>query len=115
MDTSTWRRGRRAEIDTLRRGRVGIEPNRRPCEQLPEILHATGDIAANIVGVVLLHRRRPKHAARQHAIAKAWRETLDLLLDPLGHVECRAVRNMAVGPGGVLALGRAGRVEQAGL
>ena len=43
---------------------------------------------------------------------KPGREALDLRLDRVGQVAAPAVRDVAVRPGGVLPLGRAGRVEQ---
>ena len=55
---------------------------------------------------------RRRHRAREDEVAEARGEALDLRLDRVGHVAAPAVRDVAVRPGGVLALRRAGRVEQ---
>jgi hypothetical protein len=72
-------------------------------------------VASDQVWVVALERGRIEHAAREDAIAKTWGEAFHLLLDSLAHVDCGSVRDVAVGPGGVVAFGSAGGIEQAGL
>src|SRR4029079_16815578 len=67
------------------------------------------------VRVVRLELRGAKRRAGDDPVAEARREALDLLFDPLRHVERRAVRNVAVRPRGLLSLGRAARVEEARL
>src|SRR5206468_11565941 len=53
------------------------------------------------------------HVPREHALAEARCEALELRLDALGHVDGRAVRHVAVGPDRVLARGRARLIEEA--
>src|SRR5262249_6547984 len=103
MHTPARRRGRRADVDTLRGCLVGVEAGDRPRVKLEEILHAAVDVAADVVGIIRLHRRRPKRTAGQDAVAEAWGKALDLSLDRRGHIYIRAVRHMAVSPGGMLA------------
>ena len=61
------------------------------------------DVAADVVRVVRLHRGRPVRRAGQDPVAEPGREALDLGLDPVGHVDRRAGRDVAVRPGGRLA------------
>src|SRR4051794_1740292 len=107
MHTAARRRGRRADIDAMRRRLVGIQAGDWPGVKLEEILYATIDVAADIVGIVGLHRRRPERAARQDSVAEAWCIALDLRLDPRSHIHIRAMRHVAVGPDRVLAGGSA--------
>src|SRR5581483_10265683 len=86
-----------------------------PPEDLLRVVRPAADVTADIVGVVLLEPGRTRHMASQHAILEAWCEALDLALDPVQHVHSRSIGNMAVGPGGMLALRCAPAVEQAGL
>src|SRR5690606_27069150 len=76
---------------------------------------AGGEVAADEVGVVALEIRRREAVAADDAVAEPGREALDLGLDALGGVLGRAVGHVAVGPDGVEAGRRAGRVEEAGL
>lgn len=72
-----------------------------------------GDVASDVVGVTRLQRSRTVDAFGENAVAKPGCEALDLRFDPVGHVDGRAVRDVAVRPPGVLAVGCARRVEQA--
>ena len=54
-------------------------------------------------------------AAGEDDVAEAGGEALDLGFDDVGAVDGGAVGDVAVGPGGVLAFGGAGGVEEAGL
>src|SRR5262249_5830873 len=101
---------RRADVETAYRRRVGEA--RRPEEQLTEIVDAAADVPADQVRVMALDIGRPQDGSREHAIAEAWREPFDLLLDPRQHVLSRPVRHVAVGPRGLPICGRARRVEQ---
>jgi hypothetical protein len=47
-----------------------------------------------MLGIVGLERRRRDRMTRKNDVAKAWRETLDLMLDPVGHVDVRRMRDM---------------------
>src|SRR5690606_4115034 len=70
---------------------------------------------ADEVWIVALEVRRREAVAGDDAVAEPGREALDLGLDALGGVLRRAVGHVAVGPDGVEAGRRAGRVEEAGL
>ena len=72
-----------------------------------------GDVASDVVGVARLQRGRTVDAFGENAVAKPGGEAFDLRFDPVGHVDGRAVRDVAVRPPGVLAVGCARRVEQA--
>ena len=56
-----------------------------------------------------------EYLPRQHAIAEAGSEALNLRFDARQHVERGAVGNVAVSPGNMPAFGCASRVEQAWL
>src|ERR671912_2447918 len=71
-----------------------------------------GGSPAEEVGFARPKAGRPQHAPLEHEPTKAGSEALDLRLDRLRHVALPAVRDMAVGPRGVLPLGRARRVEE---
>src|SRR5262249_4481506 len=55
MDATPRRRRRGADVEPLDRRRIGIWLNGRACEELPDVLQASVDVAADIVGVVVLH------------------------------------------------------------
>src|SRR5689334_17657852 len=65
---------------------------------LREICRSARDVTAHIVVVALLHVRRIHHAPRDDAIAKARRESLDLILDSLRHVDAGTMRYMRIRP-----------------
>ena len=60
-----------------------------------------------------LELRGAERRAGDDPVAESGREALDLRLDPLGHVARPAVRDVAVRPRRLLALGHATRVEEA--
>jgi hypothetical protein len=72
-----------------------------------------GDVPADQVRVRLLHCSRVMCLAREDPFAEAGRESLDLSLDCPANVDGRAVRDVTVGPGRVLADRRASVVEEA--
>src|SRR5437762_9303033 len=109
-----WGR-RRADEDAGVRGRVRIAADRRPGPELAEILEAAEDVAADEVRIVVLDLGRSPGRNRQDPVPGARGEALDLAQDRLGHVDPRAVRDVTVGPDGVLALRRARWIEQRGL
>ena len=83
-----------------------------PCEELAQVLDPAVDVAADVIGVVLLERRWCHDVAGQDAVAKAGSKTLDLGLDAGCHVVRRPMGHVAVGPGGV-STGRSARwIEQ---
>ena len=53
--------------------------------------------------------------AGENAVPEAGCEALDLIFESLGHVNSRSIRNVTVGPYGVLSDGGAGCVEETGL
>ena len=107
------RRRGRAEEDARQRRRVRRDSRDGTGEELRQGRRAAVDVAADVVRVVALHRRRAERRAREDPLAEAGREALDLRLDPLRHVDARAVRDVAVRPGRVPPGRRARRVEEA--
>src|SRR5579864_3578681 len=55
---------------------------------------------------------RREYRPGRNAIAKAGSKSLNLPLDGCGHISGITVRNMTISPGSVLALWRAGGVEE---
>ena len=49
---------------------------------------------------------------REDAVAKPWREALDLGFDTLGHIDCRSVGHVTVSPGNVFSFRRARLVKE---
>ena len=92
-------------------GRLNELDNRAE-EELSEVHQPAVDVAADEVAVSPLDIRGAERAPREDQIAEARSEALDLRLHPLGHVLRRAVRDMAVGPGGVLPGGSTRVVEE---
>ena len=80
-------------------------------KELPPVADAAVDVAADVVGVVRLHRRGVLRRPGEDAVAEPGREPLDLGLDRGGHVDGRAVGHVAVRPRDVLALRGARRVR----
>ena len=72
-------------------------------QELAHVLDAAVDVAADVVGVVRLHRARAVHGSGQDEVPEARRIPLDLRLDRLGRVPGPAVGDVAVRPGDVLA------------
>src|SRR5213078_3696090 len=104
-----------AEINTVNRGRIRTKARDRSREQLRDILRAAVDVAADEIGIMPLKIGGKPYLSRQDALAKTGRETLDLILDPLRHVDFAAVGNMTISPRGMLT-GRGARcIEQARL
>src|ERR1017187_3377444 len=105
--------GRRAEIDIA--GRGCILPPCRAKQELPQIHRSSADVSAYKISVHAFQRCRSEHPPRQNAIAESRRETLDLRLQAVQHVELRTVGHMAISPCGMFPLRSARRVEQTGL
>src|SRR5215218_2535946 len=110
--SARWRRGR-TYVQSLCRGGVRVDTNHRPGQKLTEVHVAAAYVAADEVGVLPFEIRRPGDALRENTVSETGGETFYLRLDPLGHVEGRAVWDVAVGPYGILALGGARLVEEA--
>lgn len=84
-------------------------------EELTKVEDATGNVAADEVGVHGLKVRGSENAASENAIAKTRGEALDLRFEGVEHVHGGAVGNVAVGPGGVLPSRGARGIEETGL
>src|SRR6185369_2492762 len=113
VDAGARRRRARAEVETRVRRGVRDETRDRTREDLAEVVGASGDVAADVVLVVPFEIGGSEDAAREDPLAEARREALDLRFDAIGHVVRAAVRDVAVGPAGLLAVGRARAVEEA--
>src|SRR5215207_5981372 len=112
MHASARRRRGRTYVQSLCRGGVRVETDHRPGQKLTEV-HVPAAYVADEVGVLPFEIRRPGDALRKNTVPETGGETFYLRLDPLRHVEGRAVRDVAVRPHGVLALRSAGGVEEA--
>src|SRR5215217_7957964 len=113
MHTPTWWRRCGADVEAAGRGRVRVDPQHGPGEELLEVHVPSVDIAADEVGVPPFEIHRPRDALRKNTVPETGGETFYLRLDPLRHVEGRAVWDVAVRPYGMLAFGGARLVEEA--
>src|SRR5215213_10039142 len=113
MHASARRRRGRTYVQSLCRGGVRVETDHRPGQKLTEVHVPASYVAADEVGVLPFEIRRPGDALRKNTVPETGGETFYLRLDPLCHVEGRAVWDVAVGPDGVLAFGGARLVEEA--
>ena len=80
---------------------------------MAQVVCAAAYVAAYHVRIVAFNLARIKGMARQYQVAKARSKSFYLPLYPLGHINGRAMRDVAVGPAGMLSLGRARVVEKA--
>ena len=106
-------RRRRAQVEAVDRRAPGVETEAGAGNELAEVGDAAGDVAADVVGVMVLESGRGEFVAGEDTITEAGRDPLDLSFDAAGHVDRRTVGHVAVGPHRVGALGRPGRVETA--
>ncbi len=112
--TAPPRRGRGgAQVEARRGGRVRVRAYHRPGEELAHVHVPAVYVTPDQVGVVPFEVRRSPGAAGQDTVPETGGEALYLGLYPPGHVEGRPVRDVAVGPDGVLARGGARGVEEA--
>src|ERR1039457_4197821 len=81
-------------------------------EELAGIERAAIEIAADEVGIVAFHGGGAEKVAPQNALAEAGGKALHLRLNGIRHVRRGRVRQVAVGPGGMLSMGSAGGVEE---
>ena len=84
-------------------------------DELGDGVSARIDIAANEIGVPLLHVTGGVDCASEDAAAEAGSETLDLIFHLGDGGAGPAIGDVAVGPGGVLSGRSASRVEERGL
>src|SRR5215217_4562924 len=113
MHASARRRRGRTYVQSLCRGGVRVETDHRPGQKLTEVHVPAAYVAADEVGVLPFEIRRPGDALRKNTVPETGGETFYLVLDPLGHVEGRAVWDVAVGPDGVLAFRGSCFIEEA--
>src|SRR5919106_5759590 len=111
MHASARRRRGRTYVQSLCRGGVRIETDHRPGQKLTEVHVPSVDIAADEVGVPPFEIGRPGDVLRKNTVPETGGEALYLRLDPLLHVEGRAVWDVAVGPHGMLTFGGARLIE----
>lgn len=81
-------------------------------EELAEVECAAVDVAADEVFVHGLEGLGRGDVAGENAVAEAGGEALDLGFDAIGHVECGAVGEVAIGPEDVAVLRCAGGVAE---
>src|SRR5215207_10260639 len=112
MYAPAGRGGRGAEVEALERRAVRDRLAHRPEEELREVRGAAVDVPTHEVAVPGLEGGRALDRAGQHELPEPGGEAFDLCLDALRHVLCRAVRDVTVSPGRVLAGGRARVVEE---
>ncbi len=74
---------------------------------------AAVDVAPDKICVPLFEIVRRTARPREDAVAKARRESFDLLLDPFAHIDARAERHVTISPEGMLTSRRARCVEEA--
>src|SRR5262245_60274287 len=86
-----------------------------PSNDLSQVLNAAANIAADVIGIVFFEIRRRHDMSMQDAITESGRETLDLRLDAISHVDLRIARHMTVSPSRMLAGRCASLIEQARL
>src|SRR5258708_40237582 len=110
--TAGWCGGR-ADVEAFIGRGIGCWRNGWACEHLREVLHASIDITADVVGVVALHLHRAGGMPGQDTFAKAGGEALNLGLDALAHIDGRAVGDVAVCPHCLFASRGAGVIEEA--
>ena len=112
MHAGAWRRRTRAQQQARIWCRVRVPPTRRAEQELTEVISPAADVAADHVGIALLHIRWGHRVSRKDDIAKAWCEALNLLFDALRHVHRPSIRHVAIRPAGVMTFRRASIVEQ---
>ncbi len=83
------------------------------CHELTHVGDSSIDIAADVVGVVIVHRLGVHRVAGDDPISEARCESLDLRFDAVGHLDSRAVWYVTVGPDRFGASRGAVAVEQA--
>src|SRR5215213_3743770 len=114
MDTGSGRGSCRTEVQPMIGGRVRIQDAPAGSrEQLAHVESATRYVAAHVVRVCLFHLGRTGSDLREDPLAEAGRKSLYLAKDWLGHVDGRAIGDVAVRPDRVLPRRCTCAVEQA--
>lgn len=68
-----------------------------------DVHSAAVDVSADQVVVHGFKIAGRKHAARQDLVAESGSKAFQLILNSFQHTDLRSVRNVAIGPGGVLS------------
>src|SRR5262249_51230968 len=113
MNARHWRRGRRTEVDAIERH--AIKTGRRPQKQLAQEECAPGNVAANVVGIVLLEFGRPLDGPGRNTVTKPGRKPLYLALNCLNHASPETLGHVAIGPARVFPCGGAFAIKEARL
>ena len=113
VDTTAGRRGGRAKVEVGSGG--AVLTGRGAEDKLSGRDGAAADVAADEVGVGSLEAGGRGDVASENGAGETGSEALDLGFEAREHVFGAAVRHVAVGPGDVLAGGRAGGIEEGGL
>jgi hypothetical protein len=113
MSAATRRRGGSTEKKAGHR--CAVEGRRGPKKKLAQIHSSSGKIASNQIRIPAFEHSRRRDGTGEDAIVKARREAVDLTLNGLEAIDGAAVRNMAVGPRGVLPSRSAGWIKERGL
>lgn len=87
MHATTGRGGRGAEKKLLIRCGIRVEAQGGAGKELPEVLHAAINVAADVVGVVALQISRGGDMTGEDAVPKAGGEAFNLGFYALGHVK----------------------------
>ena len=104
VDAAARRRGRGAQEQARVGRRVRVPADDGAEQQLAHVLDAAVDVAADVVGVVRLHRARAVHGPGQDEVPEAGRDTArPAPRSPSVASTGPAVGDVAVGPGDVLA------------
>lgn len=90
-------------------------PPARPGKKLAQIQRAACNVSANEISVHRFEAGGRENAPGEDEIAESGGKTLNLSFDSRKHIFLRAVGDMAVSPGCVLARRRASRIKQTGL
>src|SRR5690606_33435429 len=101
-DPGARRRALRAKEDPRVRGAVRIQARHGSREELPKVLGATADRAADVARVVTFKPSWGRNVAREDQVPKARCEAFKLRLDRRRHVDLRPRRDMTVGVARVL-------------
>src|SRR5262245_9379576 len=99
----------------FRRRHIRRHSKGRPSNDLGQILNPAADVAADVIRIVLFEVRRRHRMSMQDAITESGRESFDLRLDAISHVNLRIARHMTISPRRMLARGCTSVIKQARL
>src|SRR5262249_7545914 len=101
VDTAAWRCRGRAEVEATDWWCVRHRAQARAGKQLSQRVRASADVATHEVRVVAFQICCRPCRDSEYSLAETRSEPLDLRVDPRSHVGDRAVRDVAIGPGGM--------------